>query len=64
MSLHLVISENERDNIVNALAFFNAVFDPKRTDAIPAIIDEWRNVAEDTSINDVDDLATKVATIQ
>ena len=60
---HLAISDSEKDNIVNALAFFHAVFDPARTDSRNDIISHWADVAKDTHLPSVDSLATKIATL-
>ena len=60
---HLIVTEPEQLAIVNSLAFFNAIFDPKRTDSISELIEYWQPVADDTDINGVDELATRVASL-
>lgn len=60
---HLVVTESERNNIVNALAFFHAIFDPNRTESQAEIIKEWQDVANDTYLPSVDRLSTKIATL-
>jgi len=60
---HLSITEDEQLQLVNALAFFHAVFDPDRTEPVLTIINEWRDVANDTHLPSVDKLATRIATL-
>jgi len=60
---HLIVTESEQLAIVNSLAFFNAIFDPRRTDSIKELIEYWQPVADDTDINGVDELATRVANL-
>lgn len=60
---HLVITEEEQNMIVNALTFFHAMFNPRRTDAAVDIYHEWQDVARDTSLEHMDKLATQVATL-
>jgi hypothetical protein len=61
---HLVVTESEQLAIVNSLVFFNAIFDPKRVDSISELIEYWQPVADDTDINGVDELATRVACVE
>ena len=58
---HLAITDRERDDLVNALAFFHAVFDPDRSDSLASIVGAWRDVAKDTHLPSVDALATRIA---
>jgi hypothetical protein len=58
---HLAISDRERDDLVNALAFFHAVFDPNRVDPILTIVNEWSDAAKDTHLPSVDTLADRIA---
>jgi hypothetical protein len=58
---HLAISDRERDDLVNALAFFHAVFDPNRVDPILAIVNEWSDAAKDTHLPSLDTLADRIA---
>lgn len=60
---HLSISDSEQNAIVNSLAFFHAVFDPKRDVSLPELLATWQDVANDTHLPQVDDLATRVATL-
>ena len=61
---HLVITAEERDMIVNALAFFHAIYDKRRQDPTEEITSTWKDVADDTSLERMDRLATSIATIQ
>jgi hypothetical protein len=58
---HLAITDFEQLATINALAFFHAVFDPNRSEAVLDIVAEWQDVANDTNLNLVDTLATRVA---
>jgi hypothetical protein len=60
---HLVISDAERLNIINALAFFHAVFDPHRDYTIGEIIADWQPVAQDSHLPSFDLLATRISCI-
>lgn len=59
---HIVITDEEQNMIVNALAFFHASFDPKRDCSLSCLHSEWLDVAQDTHLPAVDQLATKIAT--
>jgi hypothetical protein len=61
---HLAVTDHERDLLVNALAFFHAVFDPQRTDPLPDLVAAWQDVARDTHLPSVDTLATRIAQLQ
>jgi hypothetical protein len=58
---HFAATESELNHLVNALAFFHAVFDPNRVEPILAIVNEWQDVANDTHLPSIDALATKLA---
>ena len=58
---HLVISDSEQNDLVNALAFFHAIFDPARDVPTIDLIRSWRDVASETNLRHVDDLATRIA---
>lgn len=58
---HLAITDRERDDLVNALSFFHAVFGPDRKDSPASIVDAWKDVAKDTHLPSVDALATRIA---
>ena len=60
---HLVITDEEQLNIVNALAFFHAMFDPARDVSRDELIKEWQDVASDTFLPRLDELTTRIATI-
>ena len=59
---HIVITDEEQNMIVNALAFFHLFFkytcDGQRQETIA----EWKDVADDSYITDFDSLATNIAT--
>ncbi len=59
---HIVITDEEQCMIVNALAFFDQAFLGNRTLSITELLEEWRDVAEDTRMSHIDTLATKIAT--
>lgn len=61
---HLAINEREQSDLVNALAFFHAIFDPQRRDSTAAVIAAWQDVARDTHLPSVDALASKIAALQ
>lgn len=60
---HLSVTKSEQLDIVNSLMFFNAIFDPKRTDSISQLIEDWQPVADGTDIDGVDELAISVANL-
>ena len=60
---HLVISDAERLNIINALAFFHAVFDPHREETVLELVAYWQDVAQDSHLPSFDLLATRIACI-
>ena len=62
MSIHLIVSEEEQNMIVNALTFFDHVFLGNRELTAAELVEEWRDVADDTRMSHLDDLATKIAT--
>ena len=59
---HIVITDEEQLMIVNALTFFDEAFLGNRLLSASELIEEWRNVANDTRLSHLDDLATKIAT--
>ena len=59
---HIVITDEEQNMIVHALAFFHANFDLNRDCSLSCLHSEWRDVALDMSLPAVDALATKIAT--
>jgi len=59
---HIVITDEEQHMIVNALTFFDEAFLGNRLLSGSELIEEWRNVANDTRLSHLDDLATKIAT--
>lgn len=61
---HLVITEEERDMIVNALAFFHAIYDKRQQEPREEIISTWKDVANGTSLERMDQLATSIANVQ
>ena len=59
---HIVITDEEQNMIVNALAFFHQFYKYTGDGYRKEIVDEWQDVADDSCINDFDLLATKIAT--
>ncbi len=59
---HIVITDEEQNLIVNALVFFHLFFKYTGDDYRKKIIDEWQDVADDSSVKAFDLLATKIAT--
>ena len=59
---HIIITDEEQNMIVNALAFFEQSF--QKGSCIPPsdVVEEWQDVADDTNLDVVDALATKIAT--
>jgi hypothetical protein len=60
---HLVVSDSELLMLINALAFFHATFDVKRDCSLSALFCEWEDVAKDTHLPSVDQLATRLASL-
>lgn len=58
---HFAASEAELHDLVNALAFFHAIFDPLRSEPVLAIVNAWQDVADDTHLPRLDALASKLA---
>ncbi len=59
---HIVITDEEQNMIVNALAFFHEFFKYTRDDYRNETVSEWQDVADDSNVNAFDSLATKIAT--
>ena len=59
---HIVITDEEQNMIVNALAFFHEFFKYNGDGYRQETIDEWQDVADDSNVNAFDSLATKIAT--
>ena len=59
---HIIISDEEQDMIVNALAFFHEFFKYTGDDYRKEITSEWQIVATDSNVNAFNSLATKIAT--
>ena len=55
---HIIITDEEQNMIVNALAFFDQVFLGNRTLGITELLEEWHDVVEDTRMSHIDSLAT------
>lgn len=53
------LSNNEKLMIVNALSFFNAVYD--KNNCLEEVVSEWKYVADSTDLKAMDDLATDIA---
>ncbi len=59
---HIVITDEEQNMIVNALAFFHEFFKYTRDGYRKETVSEWQDVADDSNVNAFDSLATKIAT--
>ena len=59
---HIIISDEEQNMIVNALAFFEQSFQLGSVTPPSDVVEEWQDVADDTNLSAVDALATKIAT--
>jgi hypothetical protein len=61
---HIIITDEEQNMIVNALAFFQEFFSSVENAASGAHHSwkEWQDVANDTNLDAVDTLATTIAT--
>ena len=59
---HIIISDEEQDMIVNALAFFHEFFKYTGDDYRKEITSEWQIVATDSNVNAFNSLAKKIAT--
>jgi hypothetical protein len=59
---HIVITDEEQNMIVNALAFFSEFFYSGGKKWRKLTAEEWQDVADDTDLNAADNLATKIAT--
>jgi len=60
---HIIITDEEQYMVVNALAFFQEFFSSVENSASGAHHSwkEWQDVADDTNLDAVDALATKIA---
>ena len=58
---HIIVSDEEQDMIVNALAFFFDFFKYTGDGYRQEMVEHWRDVADDSNINQFDSLATKIA---
>lgn len=59
---HIIITDAEQNMIVNALAFFEQSFQLGSNTPPSDVVEEWQDVADDTNLDAVDALATKIAT--
>jgi len=62
MNHHVILTDEEQNMAVNALAFFHEFFKYNGDDYRAEIVKEWQDVADDTNLTLVDKLATKIAT--
>jgi hypothetical protein len=62
MNHHIILTEQEQSDAVNALAFFQEFFKYSGKGYRDSVIEEWQDVADDTNLTLVDKLATKIAT--
>ena len=61
MSIHLIVSESEQLAIINSLAFFQSFFKYSGAGYRAEQIKEWQDVADDSDLNQIDALASKIA---
>ena len=59
---HIIITDEEQNMIVNALAFYNQFFRYSGDGFRKETADEFQDVANDTNLDAADALATKIAT--
>ena len=59
---HIIITDEEQNMIVNAVAFFDQLYSTNRIVDVNEIIKEWQDVADDTRLSHLDTLANKIAT--
>ena len=62
MNHHIIITDEEQNMIVNALAFFEQFFQKGSSTPPSDVVEEWQDVADDTNLSALDSLATKIAT--
>lgn len=62
MKHHIILSEQEQLDTVNALAFFQEFFKYNGKGYRDSVVENWQDVADDTNLVNVDRLATKIAT--
>ena len=59
---HIIVTTEEQEMIVNALAFFHLFFKYTGDGYRKETIEKWQHVADDSNMNQFDSLATKIAT--
>ena len=59
---HIVITDEEQNMIVNALAFFHEHFKYSGAGHRAEVVRHWQVVADDTRLQDIPDLENKIAT--
>ena len=59
---HIVITDEEQNMIVNALAFFHEHFKYSGASHRAEVVEHWQVVANDTRLQDIPDLERKIAT--
>ena len=62
MNHHVILTDEEQNMIINALAFFDQLYSTNRIVDVDEVVKEWQDVADDTDLTLVDKLATKIAT--
>ena len=62
MNHHVILTDEEQNMVVNALAFFEQYFQKFSCISTKNVVEEWQDVADDTNLTLVDKLATKIAT--
>tara|TARA_R110002012_G_scaffold6338_1_gene29126 strand:+ start:478 stop:672 length:195 start_codon:yes stop_codon:yes gene_type:complete len=61
MNHHVILTDEEQNMAINALAFFDQLYSTNRIVDVDEVIKEWQDVADDTDLTLVDKLATKIA---
>jgi hypothetical protein len=62
MNHHVILTDEEQNIAVNAVAFFHEFFKYNGDDYRAEVVKEWQYVADDTNLTLVDKLTTKIAT--
>jgi hypothetical protein len=63
MNHHVILTDEEQNMAINALAFFDQLYSTNRIVDVDEVIKEWQDVADDTDLTLVDKLATKIANL-
>lgn len=58
---HLVITEEEQNMLVNALTFFHDIYNKQRSRPVSTLVEDWQLAADDTNLDAMDALASRIA---